>query len=289
MIGLSVSRTKCEPKVRLQKSGDPRRGIILVAVLWSVTLVSALAMAASTTFRSFTGVIAVQAEKVKLDALLVAGLESAAGLVERLGQTPLREFEAAITLPTGAVRVRLNDESGRIDVSKAPVELLASLFRTAGAHQGVDDMAKRWVTWRETPGNEGSADVEQVARVLRLPPDFTARLAPLTTALGRETVNPLAASPEVLAVIPGLDRTKLANFLNVRNRSPANAERLLPTLGSGQRHLEVKPRQAVSVDLSARLQRGLKGGARAVIVLLSGDSQPYRVLVWNPVAPEYPR
>ena len=93
----------------------------------------------------------------------------------------------------------------------------------------------------------------------------------------------------MLAVIPGLDRTKLANFLDVRNRSPAAAERLLPALGPGQRHLEVKPRQAVSVDLSAQSQRGMKGSARAVIVLLSGDSQPYRVLVWNPAAPEYPR
>src|SRR4051812_43608114 len=80
-------------------------------------------------------------------------------------------------------------------------------------------------------------------------------------------------------------RARLANFLDLRARSPADAQRLLPALGPGRSHLDVKPRQAVSVDLAARMRRGLTGGARAVIVLLNGDSQPYRVLVWDPAAP----
>ena len=36
---------------------DPRRGVILVAVLWTVALLSALAMATSVTFREFAGIV----------------------------------------------------------------------------------------------------------------------------------------------------------------------------------------------------------------------------------------
>ena len=37
------------------KRSDPRSGVILVTVLWSIALLSALAMAASVTFRGFAG------------------------------------------------------------------------------------------------------------------------------------------------------------------------------------------------------------------------------------------
>jgi len=60
---------------------DPRRGAVLVAVLWSISLLAALAMAASVTFRSFTGVMGVDRHRVERDALITAGLEVAAGAV----------------------------------------------------------------------------------------------------------------------------------------------------------------------------------------------------------------
>ena len=55
---------------------DPRRGMVLVTVLWSISLLSALAMAASVTFRGFAGVMAVERDRVQGEALLTAGLET---------------------------------------------------------------------------------------------------------------------------------------------------------------------------------------------------------------------
>ena len=54
-------------------------GAILVSVLWSIALLSALAMAASTTFRGFSGIMALDRDRVRADAILTAGLEVAAG------------------------------------------------------------------------------------------------------------------------------------------------------------------------------------------------------------------
>src|SRR3977135_858731 len=44
---------------------DPRRGTILVAVLWSITLLSALAMATSTTFRGFAAIMVVDRDRIQ--------------------------------------------------------------------------------------------------------------------------------------------------------------------------------------------------------------------------------
>jgi hypothetical protein len=51
-------------KAHAMKRSDPRRGAILVTVLWSIALLSALAMAASVTFRRFAGVMAVERDRV---------------------------------------------------------------------------------------------------------------------------------------------------------------------------------------------------------------------------------
>jgi hypothetical protein len=46
------------------------RGVVLVTVLWSISLLSALAMAASVTFRGFVGVMMMDRNRVQGDALL---------------------------------------------------------------------------------------------------------------------------------------------------------------------------------------------------------------------------
>src|SRR4051812_12426437 len=112
------------------RGSDPRSGMVLVAVLWSISLLSALAMAASVTFRGFAGIIVVERDRLQADALLTAGLETAAGIIESLRDVPLAEIETSVTLGTGAVRLRLNDEGGRIDIGRAPLDLIASMLRS---------------------------------------------------------------------------------------------------------------------------------------------------------------
>lgn len=131
---------------------DPRRGIILVAVLWTVALLSALAMATSVTFREFAGIVTVDRDRLRAEALLTAGVETAAGIITRWpDERPLAESEMAFRLSTGQVRVRVTDEAGRIDIGKAPVEVLASLLRRIGA-DNPDGIARAIVDWRTANG-----------------------------------------------------------------------------------------------------------------------------------------
>jgi general secretion pathway protein K len=142
---------------------DRQRGIILIAVLWSIALLSGLAMAASTTFRSFAGIVTVHRDRLRADALFTAGLEVAAGIIGRLDATPVVELETRLAMPGGGVQIRLGDEGGRIDIGKAPVELLASLFRHLGARYP-DVIAQQIAAWRTVDKDQPRAATSEEAQ-----------------------------------------------------------------------------------------------------------------------------
>jgi general secretion pathway protein K len=286
------------------KCSDPRRGAILVTVLWSIALLSALAMAASVTFRGFAGVMAVERDRVQADALLSAGLETAAGIVDALGDAPLMDIESRVKLATGSARLRLNDEGGRIDIGKAPVIVLAALLRSAGAPEAAaNDVAQRIVE-RRYPRNAARgdpalrltngairtsatsqpfSDVRQLQFIPGMAPEWVAAMEPLTTVFGGETVNPLTAPRGVIAVLPGVEKGQVDAFLRERRSFPADVDRLVRTVGAARQYLAVKPQRVASIELMAELANGYAVAARSVIVILPQDSQPYRVLVWTPV------
>jgi general secretion pathway protein K len=286
------------------KRSDPRSGMILVTVLWSIALLSALAMAASVTFRGFAGVMAVERDRVQGDALLSAGLETAAGIIDTLGDAPLLDSEAKVDLATGSVRSRLGDEGGRIDVGKAPAEVLAALLRSVGASESAANDVARRIVERRNPGNAarpnneprptiGAAgtppmeqpfsDLRQLQSVPGMRPEWVAAIAPLATVFGGETINPLTAPPGVIAALPGVAKGQADAFVKARRSSPADVERLVRLVEPARRYLAVKPLRVASVELTAELANGYAVGARSVIVVLPQDSQPYRVLVWTPV------
>jgi general secretion pathway protein K len=292
---------------------NPRRGMVLLIVLWTIALCSALAMATSVSFRSFAGIGAIDRDRTQSDALLTAGLEMAAGLAMDWPNKPSLDRETTFDLSTGTVRVSFNDEGGRIDIGKAPPDLLAALLHAVGASQSqAASVAQSIVAWcvrnddRSTDNNPANnnatntanantsnnkppnvflTNVNQIAEVSGMRPEWIAAIASLATVFGAETVNPLTATAAVIASLPGVDRDRLGAFLAARRVSPNDAARLGEILGPAQRFVEAKPQLVVSVQIAAMLGDGYAAAARAVIVLLPHDSEPYRVLVWTPLSP----
>jgi general secretion pathway protein K len=282
---------------------DSRRGMVLVVVLWTIALCSTLAMAAAVSFRSFVGIVAVDQDRVRGDALLTAGLEVAAGLAMDWPDKPLLDRETAFDLSTGRVSVQINDEGGRIDLGKAPADFLAHMLLSVGAPQAeAASVAQAIIRWRSHDqaqsenaapppsqahidgANDGSfADVDQVAEVPGMRPEWVAAIRPLTTVFGAETVNPLTAPAGVIASVPGVGRDQVAAFLGARRSSPNDAARLAAILGPGQGFVAAKPQHVVSLRLAAMLADGYTAGADAVIVLLPHDQQPFRILAWTPL------
>jgi general secretion pathway protein K len=276
---------------------DSRRGMVLVVVLWTIALCSALAMAASVSFRGFVDIAVVDKDRVQTDALLTAGLEVAAGLATDWANRPLLDRETTFDLSTGSVRAQVNDEGGRIDLGKAPVDLLAHLLLSVGAPQAqANSVAQSVVNWRNLLASKATGssraprhqsndgfftDVDQIAEVPGMRPEWVAAIRPLTTVFGAETINPLTAPAGVIASLPGVDRDRLAAFLAARRSDPNDAARLATMLGPAQRFVAAKPQQVASIRLAATLADGYATAAKAVIVLLPHDRQPYHVLVWT--------
>jgi general secretion pathway protein K len=273
--------------------------MVLVVVLWTITLLAALAMAASVTFRGFAGIAAVDRSRIQAEALLNAGLEASAELLATSGDRAPDSLETALALSTGTVRAHLSDEGGRIDIGKAPAEVLVSMLRSIGA-PNAQSIAQRIMEWRNPDGSarpsaaatappQGAkpiaapfTDVQLLARIQGITKERLATLIPLTTVFGNETVNPMTASREVLAALPGMDPERAAAIIDSRRRFPSDPGRLTGLLGPAQLYLAIKPQRAVSVDLAAKLANGFAATAHAVIVRLPDDNEPYRVLAWAP-------
>jgi len=304
---------------------DPRSGIVLVTVLWTIALVSALAMAASITFRSFAGVVVLDRDRARAAALLHAGLEDAALNLVNLGdKKPLTERTTSITLSTGSVRIRLSDEGGRIDVNKAPVKLLAALLRSAGAGKDADRIAKAIEACRvqdaadqapgasklpntpppNPPGAQGPGpvlqangppqpdngfrsftDIRQLAIIPGMTPDILAAITPLTTVFGTDQINALTAPGEVLAALPEMSPAQVSTFLSARSHVSGVPDSLQQFLGPAKVYTTLQGRPVALVELTARLIDGYRAAAQAVIVIVPKDKLPYRVLSWTPVLP----
>jgi general secretion pathway protein K len=289
---------------------DPRRGIVLVTVLWTIALLAALAMAASMTFRSFTGVMSVDQKRLRADALVSAGGESAAAVLARLGDRPLQDMSFTIALPSGSVLVRLSDERGRIDIGRAPAELLTALFRSAGV-QPADRLAQSLAEWRKAqvavqapaqnaqapaspqpaPGGGGNpdaaspfTDLHQLAEVPGFTAGMVAAIAPLATVFGAEKINPMTAPADVLAVVPGLDPKRVAAFLDARRVSPKQADGLIAQLDGLGRFFDAKAKPVAAVEITAQVNGTVAQSAKAVMLAVAGDKEPYRLLSFTPVA-----
>ncbi len=298
------------------KRRDPRSGFILVTVLWTIALAAALAMALSTTFRGYAGIIAIDQDRTKANALLTAGLEIAADIVANLGDQPLTERQTIVVLRTGSVRVRLSDENGRIDVNKAPVQVLSALLRSIGASDDANAIAQSIEAWRARDGadqataeaqpssdptpNDGAApqataggksanglrsftDIRQLAQVPGMAPNYLAAIIPLTTVFGDDKVNAMTASADVIAALPGISEAQLEALLEARRHPPIADGEFQQILGQAQDYLKLKARPVALVELTARLLDGYTLAVRAVIVLVPHDNQLYRVLAWTPV------
>jgi general secretion pathway protein K len=303
---------------------DPRNGIILVVVLWTLALLSALAMAASTSFRGFAGIVAVDRDRVQADALLSAGLDISAVIVARLGDQPLTERESVASLPAGSVRLRVSDECGRIDINKAPVAVLTSLMRSIGAGDDADTIAQSIEAQRKrdqadhpiaapnpanqtppvAPANQSSpaaaqanpaasppdnfrsfTDVRQLAQIPGMTADYLDALRPLATVFGDDKVDALAAPAEVVGALPNMNPGRLQAFLDARQSTALTDDRVQQLLGPAYDHVKLRARPVALVEVTARLLDGYTAAADAVIVVMPDDTQPYRVLAWTPVSP----
>ncbi len=290
---------------RAQRSRGRRAGFVVVAVLWLMAMLAALAATFAFYIANTNAAVARHGEKLQAEALVQAGVELAAYQLNARREFGL--FPGRFVFRSGAatVNVAFQGETARIDLNRAPPELIAGLFTALGATpSAAQGYAQRIMTWRTQPEKaaaeaEASAyraaglnyaprsgpfpHVGELTLVLGLPEVLVERALPFVTVYsGQPEVNAMLAAPEVLAALPGMNADRLNAALVLREREPQNVQALAALLGPSARYVTVEGGRATRVTVDVALGNGRRTRTEVVILLFEDDdTEPYRVLSWS--------
>jgi general secretion pathway protein K len=277
------------------------QGFIVIAVLWILAALATLATVYALYVRETAAGFVGYNERLEAQALAMAGVELAVYQLTATSATRPTRGRLQFRMGSAEVAVDYRSESARLDLNLAPKELLSGLLTALGA-KGEDaaGFADRIIAWR-TPPTPGTTDAEaslyrmagkpygprlgpfqhinELALVLDLPPASVDRALPhLTVYSGQAEINLLDAAPEVLAALPGVTPERLQVLLRQREVAPQDA---LRSLGPAARYATAQASKANRVTVEVRFDANRRVRSEAVILLLDGDREPFRVLSWR--------
>ena len=289
-----------------------QKGIALVMVLWVSVLIAVLLASFSLSAR----VEALQGRNL-LDATRAryaaeAGLHRAAYELRSTspelrwvadGRIYPMEFEGA------EIEIELYDETGKIDLNVSDPVLLGALFESGGLPKpDADALAAAVVDWRDPddlispngaeegeykaagrnykPRNAPFETVSELQQVLGMSFELYRELEPsLTIYSGRAQPNPAFASPEVLALIPGMNPDLVQMFVQQRQQAiggpgPSGLPLALPdgspvvAQGGGLTYT-IRSRATLPGGATAGLEATVRLGASMVA------RRPFRIVRWR--------
>jgi general secretion pathway protein K len=292
-----------EPARRTAPSAS-EQGFVIVAVLWLLAALAALATIFSVYLSNSAHALAANDTALQAEALVSAGVELAAYQLQLAGKDARPAQGSFHARLNGAdLAVSFVSEAARIDLNTAPKELLAGLLTVLGANE--DDAradADRIVGWRtqatpETAGNEDAlyraagrpysprqapfAHANELSLVLGLSPALVERALPFVTVFsGASGVDALTAAPEVIAALPGMTPLILKQFLNDRSTLSNDAAAIAAELGAAKSNATAQKSQAYRMLIRIGFPNGRESVSEVVITLRSKE-EPYQVLSWQ--------
>ncbi len=290
----------------LQRPGAHRRdGFIIVAVLWLLAALAVVAGIYAFYVRETAAAFAGHTDRLLTQTLARAGLELGAYRLLAASDRTLARGAFTFRASNARVSVDIQPEAGRIDLNAAPKELLAGFFVGLGVKaDAAEEHSNRILAWR-TPATPGTSDEEaslyrvagktygprrapfqhadELSLVLGISPALAERALPYVTVYsGRAEIDALSAPPQALAALPGMNAEMLHALLERRRvapqqviQSPANF------LGAAVKYVSVDFGNTARLTIDVDLEGRRRFRCDAVIVLLAGDTEPYRVLSWR--------
>ena len=193
----------------------------------------------------------------------------------------------------GTVLISIQDEAGKIDLNRAPDELLEGLFVSVGVDErearALIDAISDFRDPNELKRLNGAEDrdyraaglaygakdapfevVEELHQVLGMTPELYAQVAPaLTVHARRRRVNRATAPPLVLRALPGLDAAGVEALIAAREEAGGGAAASL------------RRARVVTIRAEARTDSGAVYVREAVVRLTRGRAQPFRIEAWR--------
>lgn len=295
------------------------RGIALIAVLWTLTLLALAAASFTVGTRTENRIAHNVAENARARALAEAGINTAIlAMVER---DPDRRWPAdgtvrAMRFADAALRVSVQDEAGKIDLNRAPDDFIRGILVVIGVEpEAAARLADAIADYRDRDGlvrlngaedddyaraglAHGAKDrpfqaLEELQQVLGMTPALYRRLAPFVTVhSGRSGIEPRVAPREVLLALPGADPTQIDAEAETPEAADAPAlpglgipSALLPSLpglaGVGRRYIARTRNRDYTIRAEARLPSGALAVREAVVRITRTTTRPYRIVAWR--------
>ena len=293
-------------KAAKQRPPRKERGLALVSVLWALSILSLIAASMMT-----SSILSYRMERndwgrVRAEALAESAINRAVlALADARPEMRVRVDGVAQDFAFGTlhVRVRVQDEDGKIDLNAASVDALKSLFVSAGvpfAEAGA--IADRIVDWRTPsedthlsvsgatedrvaaegyrPRNGPFQSVDELKLVAGVTPQLFARVEPALTVYSKKaSIDEEVAPREALLALPGMDTRKVDEIL-ARRVNPAGSLTINET-PQGVLTLAAPPNGRV-FSIHAEVLDTKRHIAQDVVIELTGDpTRPYLVLGWK--------
>ena len=283
-------------------ASSSEQGFVIVAVLWILMALSALAAIFAMYLSASAQALALNDAALQTEALVSASVELATYQLTLAGDKtrPLRgSFH--FRLDDAEVLVTFTSEAARIDLNFAPKEVLADLFAGLGASRAAATQdADRIVGWRTRPVPR-AANVEEalyataglnygprqslfmhaneLALVVGLPPVLVERALPFVTVFnGSPDVDAAIAAPEVIDALPG-KADKPGDASGVQS-TPSNAPLATANTSTAPSDPTTVKSTCYRIEATIRFSSGRRAASEVVIAL--GDKvEPYRVLSWQ--------
>jgi general secretion pathway protein K len=288
------------------------RGFVIIAVLWILAALAALATIFSVYLSNSAQALAVNDSGLKAEALVSASLELTTYQLLLAGdkaRPALGSFR--FRLDNADVLVSYTSEAARIDLNFASKEMLANLFAVLGADpQAAKEYADRIVGWRTRPKPDRANDeqalygaaglgysprqslfthVNELSLVLGLPPVLVDRALPFVTVFnGSSNVDVLIAPPEIIAALPGMTPSALKDFLSERSALSRDSPAIATALGPAQASATAPKSTSFRIRTTVKFDNGRRASSEVVIALgedkdkdKDKDKDLYRVLSWQ--------
>ncbi len=285
-------------------AASSEQGFVIVAVLWILVALSALATIFSVYLSNSAQALAVTDAGLQTEALVSASLELSTYqllLASDKARPALGSFR--FRLDNAEVLVTFASEAARVDLNFASREMLANLFAVLGADEKVaGESADRIVGWRTPPkanaANEEEAlygaagltysprqsfftHVNELSLVLGVPPELVDRALPFVTVFsGSPNVDVLIAPPEVIAALPGMTPAALNDFLKQRPLLPRDQSAIAAALGPAQANATLPRSKSFRILTTLKFDNGRRTLSE-IVIALGEDKEPYQVLSWQ--------